>query len=381
MFFKNNSIYPIGLDISDSSLKLIQLDKIRDKIKIQAIGRADLKVGLFDKGEVVNKEEVIKAIKELVDNPLYGGVSSNEVVACLPETKTFIKLIEVERTPNNLELMIEAEIEKHVPLAIDEIYYDWQIVKKFRDKYHVLIGAAPKKIVDQYTALLTEAGLSVIALEIEPIAICRSMLREEHINFKDAFEKNYIIMDFGAVRTSLTLYSKNTILFTVTVPVSGEDITQKIAKALEIDIAQAEKAKVICGLDENKAQGVVKNILANVTSELTQKINEAIGFFEHHFPDRGPINEIILCGGGANIKNLPTVINDTIKVNANIGNALINLNEIKEDFYKILTKARDNKSKNKKLKIKPKEIEIDRDINSTFATSIGLALRNLFLDK
>lgn len=374
--FSNNSTYPIGLDISDTSLKLVQLNKIRDKVKIQAIGKTDLKDGLFDKGEIVNKDVVIREIKALVGKPSFGKVSSSEVVACLPETRTFLKLIEVERSPNNLENLMEAEIEKHVPMSLDEIYYDWEVVKKTRDKQFILIGAAPRSIVDQYTSILTEAGLSVVALEIEPVAICRSLLLEENPKLKHDFDKNYVIIDFGAVRTSLTLYSKNTILFTVSMPFSGEDITQKIATALEIDLAQAEKAKIICGLDESKAQGVVKNILANVINELTAKINEAIEFYKQHFGDRGPISQILLCGGGANIKNLYSVLFDSTKIGTSIGNALVNMDETEENLNRIFSKSSES---SKKTKAKP--IKLDQEVNSTFATSIGLALRSILLDE
>jgi len=377
MFLNNPSIYPMGLDVSDSSLKLIQLNKIRDKIRVQAIGRADLREGLFHKGEVINKAEVVKAIKELVNKPLYGEVSTTEVVACLPETSTFIKLIEVEKSPNNLENIIEAEIEKHVPLAVDDIYYDWEIVKKLRDKLQILIGVAPRKLVDNYTSILNDAGLSVVALEVEPVAICRSMLAEENQKYKGTYENNSIIIDLGAVRTSLTVYSKNTILFTVSIPISGEEITREIAKALEIDLAQAEKAKIVCGFDESKAQGVVKNILTNVINDLTQKIKNAIDFYETHFSDRGPINHITLCGGGANIKNLYSIVNQATGIETSVGNALTNVDEDKESFYRMMGKSVRSESE-KNNKSKTKIYNISPDVNSTFTTAIGLALRGLF---
>jgi Tfp pilus assembly PilM family ATPase len=64
----------------------------------------------------------------LLAKPKFGAVSTNEVNACLPDTKTFIKLIEVEKSPNPLPDIIRVEVEKHVPLAIKDIYYDWQVV-------------------------------------------------------------------------------------------------------------------------------------------------------------------------------------------------------------------------------------------------------------
>jgi type IV pilus assembly protein PilM len=272
MFFSKKSNYPIGLDISDLSLKIVQLNKVRDKVEIQAIGRISLNQGLIEDGEIKDQAKVIEAIKKLLANPKFGKVSSDEIIACLPETKTFIKLIEVAKTTNPIEEIISSEIEKYIPMSIDEIYYDWQVIENHSSKQLILIAAAPQEIVNQYIELINQAKLSTAALEIEPITICRSILAEESKKFKGEKNKNYIIIDFGAKRTSLVVYSKNTILFTVSMPIAGINITNDIAKTLDLDTSQAEKAKIICGLDELKAQGIIKNILTDTIDELVKRL-------------------------------------------------------------------------------------------------------------
>ncbi|MBU4375772.1 type IV pilus assembly protein PilM [Patescibacteria group bacterium] len=383
MFFNNNSTYPIGLDISDLSLKFVQLNKIRNKITIQAMGKTSLPAGLIEGGEIKNKEEVAKKIKKLIANPQFGKISSGEIISCLPETKTFIKLIEVERTPNPMREIISNEIEKHIPMPINEMYYDWQIIKTPDSKQSVLIGAAPQNIVSQYANLLKEAKYSIVALEIEPISICRSLLAEEALKFEGAFEKNYGIIDIGAKRTSMIIYSKNTILFTVSMPISGEEATNRIARTLKIEASQAEKAKIVCGFDERKADGIIKNILSDMAHELIKKMRETIEFYNAHFSGRGPINEILLCGGGANIKKLDEIISKELSIPAKPGNALINLSEINGKFSDILKEKHileidlNKESKNKKNKL----LSITQDASLTFSTAIGLALRGIFIEE
>lgn len=348
----NGSTYPIGLDISDLSLKLVQLDKRRDKIKIQALSRLNLPPGLIVNGEIKNQLELIKAIRKIISSPLYGKVSSEEVVACLPESKTFIKLIEVQKSPNPLADVIGSEVEKHVPLELNEIYYDWQIAEELSDKYLILIGAAPKNTVNQYTDLLDQARLSPVALEIEPIAICRSLLKEETAALKPDKSLNYGIIDVGANHTAMIFYSGQTILFTVSVPVSGEEITSKISRALNLTKEQAEKAKIICGLDENKANGIVKDILADTLKNLTEKIKEAVAFYENYFSQRGSLNLILLCGGGASIPDLGKIISQEFSVEVKLADTLVNLAEAKNKLA-----------------------------DAAFATAFGLALRGIFIDE
>lgn len=382
MLFGASSTYPIGLDISDLSLKLFQLNKFGDKIKIQAINKLELPAGLIEAGEIKNKTELIKIIGQLINKCKYGKVSSAEVTACLPESKTFIKLIEIEKTPNDQLEVIKAEIEKHIPLPTQEMYFDWQIVSDLPTKQLLLIGAAPKSIVDQYTELLDEAKLSIAALEIESISICRSLLAEEHYKFKGPFTKNYGVLDVGARHTSIIFYSKGTILFTVSLPISGNEITNKIAKTLDLNLAQAEKAKIICGLDEDKAQGIIKNILSDMISDLIEKINEALKFYQYHFSQRGPLDKIILCGGGANINNLDSIIGKAVGLNVVAGDALINLGDAKEKFSKILSETHSlDIGLAKKDKKSSQPLTITQNTELTFATAIGLALRGIFIDE
>jgi len=392
MLLTNNSTCPIGLDISDLSIKLVQLDNRRGKIKIQALSKLNLPQGIIVNGEIKNKVELIKAIKKIISDPLYGKISSEEVVACLPESKTFIKLIEIQKSPNPLTDIIGSEIEKHVPMALNEIYYDWQIIEETTDKYLILIGAAPKNIVNQYTDLLDEAKLSPIALEIEPISICRSLLKEEASNLKPIMfgaktkidaGLNYGIIDIGANHTCMIFYSGKAILFTVSMPISGEEITAKISQALNLTKEQAEKAKIICGLDENKANGVIKDILTDNLKSLVEKIKEAISFYENYFNQHGPLNQILLCGGGANIPNLEKIINQEFSVEVKLADALTNLSEEKNKFDELFTEKHTLNLKSIKLdsESKQKNLSVKQNSSATFTTAFGLALRGIFIDE
>lgn len=380
MFFYNRYNYPIGLDISDSSLKLVQLKKTNGKIGIQALSKINLPEGLFKNGEIKNQEKIIKAINNLINKPKYGNVTTREVITCLPESKTFIKLIEIQKTEENILKTIETEIKKHVPMEINEIYFDWQLIKDFPDKQLVLIGAAPRNTVNQYIDLLDKAKLSIAALEIEPVALCRCLLTEENYKFEGNANQNYGIIDIGANRSNMTVYSKNTILFSFTMPISGNEITKKIAETLKIDAKKAEKAKIICGLDENKAKGIIKNTLYKMIKELTEKINKSIIFYGRHFPDYGPIDKILLCGGGANIKNLDKILSKYLSIEVERGDALINLNEDRQKIAKIFSETHilntgfSSKNKNKTSKRTQND-------SITFSTAIGLALRGVFIDK
>jgi len=379
MFNFKNSKHIIGLDISDLNFKAVQLVRSSKKIKIQALSRIDLPKGIIERGSIKDEQVAATALHNLLSKPLYGSFTANHVVACLPETRTFIKLITVEKGPNSLATIIESEIEKYIPMSASEIYYDWQTVKTNDDNYSVLIGAAPKRIVNQYIDLIKSAKLEVSALEIEAIPICRSLLAEESIKNEKAPDSAYSIIDIGAKRTSLIVYACGSIAFTLSLPISGEEITERIAGTLEINRDQAEKAKIICGLDKTNARGIIHDILADIIQELTSKIGDAFEYYGKNHPELPPIKKIIVCGGGSNIKNLNEILANELNVEVAKGNPFININETEEEFGKNLLET--HSIKDKRMPDIVSKTSIKQSSSISYTTSIGLALRNMFLVK
>jgi type IV pilus assembly protein PilM len=361
------------------SLKLFQLQRLGKKIKIQAISRLDLPKGLIEGGVIKNQPEVLAAIKQLIAKPKFGRVSQTEIVACLPETKTFIKLIEVEKTPNDFEATLRAEMEKQIPFSFEEIYYDWQIISETSSARQVLVAAGSKEIVNQYADLINKTGIPLSALEVESVPICRSLLAEEHIKFKAPSKTTYGIIDIGAQRTSMTIYSEKTLLFTMSIPLSGDKITEQIAKILKLDFKLAEKAKIICGLDEHKAQGIVRDILSDMINELINKIKGVIRYYQDHFPGHGPLNKILLCGGGANIENISQILSQALSIEVAPGDPLTNLNESREKLLPTMIET--HQIAHEELATPDKKtLSVTQDTSLIYTTAIGLALRGIFIE-
>lgn len=374
MFITKKSKYPIGLDISDTSLKIVQLKKSKGNLAIQALGRISLPAGTMSDGEIKNEKNFSEALTKLLNKPQFGSLTTDEVSACLPDAKTFIKLISIEKSPNEIADIIETEMQKHIPLSLEDMYYDWQIIEENQETAWVLVGAAPKNIVESYVNILKSINLSPIALEIESVAICRALLREEMPKYEEQ-KGNYCLIDIGANRTGIIIYRQNTIVLSLSIPISGQEITDKIASSLEITKEQAEKAKIICGFDKSKAHGIISDLLSDMAKKLINRIKQTLEFYEDHYPDQGNIEKIILCGGGANIKNLDNLIAETLKIPVENGDIFINL---QEGDKKIKDNLKETHRLKKDKKIKTKQtLAIEQNTNLTYATAIGLALRPL----
>src|SRR3989338_3088620 len=216
MFLHDPFLGAFGLDIGDSSIKLVRLERHSPYFsptfyKIKDIRGIDLLPGYVADGELQQPEMVRKKLLLLLGKDGKNKpIKSRWVVANLPEPKTFLKLIEIETKPKDLTTEdVEFNARKHLPMDLGDVYLDWQIINNTDNTTQVLLGAVTKTISDSYTYLLESVGLNIIALEIEALSIARAMITAN----KSYEGEARMILDLGAVRSHLILYDKNSIQF------------------------------------------------------------------------------------------------------------------------------------------------------------------------
>ncbi|MFA5070074.1 MAG: type IV pilus assembly protein PilM [Patescibacteria group bacterium] len=350
------NIYPFknvfGLDISDSDIRLALLKKRGKEIIIASLNELPLPDGLIFDGEIKDDIKLRNLLGRLIKNTSGKKINTPYVNCVLPERKTFIKLIALPQSnTSDLGEAIKWEAAQHIPMSLEEMYLDWQIIDdgKRQDKnLSVLIAAAPKNIVDSYTNLLEGVGLTPISFETESMAITRSILSGQNNNLLPL-----LIIDLGGDHTNLIIFDKNSLQFSSTLSFSGKGITQKIAEGLKMTFADAEKAKIICGLETKKGKGQISKIITPLFSELIDKIGETENYYLNLFPGRQKFKKIILSGSGALLKNLDIYCQKKLNLPVDIANPLVHLN------------------------VKQSKIKILAEQACPFTTTIGLALKNL----
>lgn len=340
-----------GLDISESSLRLIQVAKSGKKYNIISQNEISLPTGIIENSYIKDSQSLANNIKKLVATAKGKKIKTSYVITVLPESKTFIKLINVYITDTeNIPQALAQEMTKHIPFSLNEIYFDWQIIGKFKpnSENKVLIGAAPIETVDSYVHTIKDAGFIPLAIEIEASAITRAIFP---LNDSTKVDEGRIIIDLGASRSSFIVYHENLVHFTMSLPVSGKDITKNISEKLQIDYNKAEEAKVLCGLDEEKCSGALRKVLVDNINNLIKKIEEAVYFYEESVQNKSSIKSIILVGGGSQLIGLDAILSEKFQIPILLANPLCNISQ------------------------QEKSAGISKKKLSSFATAIGLALR------
>ncbi|MEY4744766.1 MAG: hypothetical protein RL272_711, partial [Candidatus Parcubacteria bacterium] len=360
-----------GLDIGDRTFKLVQVRRIRrskNPYRITAWNTVDVPEGVMERGDIKDMAKAVDLLGKLVRSAK-GSLSGKAVVACLPEAKTFIKIIEIPSGSSEEELRraVLREIEQNIPLPPEEIYYDWQVIKEQQAPppepkpkqpaapdaeakpaaaetapdaeakpesvqpaaeeapvaaplMRVLMGAAPKTLVDEYTIMLEKAGLAPVALEIEATAISRAIVPADEL-----VDEAIGILDIGATRSSLVIYDRGALQMSISIPISGIAITKLVSDSLSVSVEDAELLKRECGLDSDRCEDKMWKILLPLIDDMTEKIRNALRFYKIGFPQGKKIERLYLCGGGAQFREIDTVLSRKLTIMARRGDPLTNL--------------------------------------------------------
>lgn len=329
MFLSDPFPGAFGLDIGDRGIKLVQLSYHTPWFRppfyrVKEVRGIRLPPGLIAGGVIQQPELARKKIIELL-----GGegsrktISSNWVVADLPEPQTFLKSIEIDKPAKALAYDDAAfHARKHLPADLDDSFLDWQILPgPSDDKATLLLATVPKRIADSYTYLLEGAGLNPLALEIEALSLARALITKN----KSYEGEARAIIDLGAARSSLIVYDHGCVQFSTSMRFSGDALTAAVAEGLGITAAAAEKLKIDTGLRYDKKNGAYLKIVSGLVAELTDEIRRSLSFYREHFANAHPVTRVILAGGAALLDNVDNVISQELRIAAHPGNAWKNV--------------------------------------------------------
>ncbi len=326
--FLNPKIRAFGIDLSDLSIKIANLKKAGDEFALTGFGRQEIKEGIIEQGEIKKENELIKVIKEAVKEIKGEALKTKYCIVSLPETVSFVQMVKMPlMSRQELAEAIKWELEVHIPLSREEVYYDWQVIEhppnesagQQADHLDVLIGVLPRKTVDPYLDVLKKAGLKPFIFEIESVATARALIKN------GVAPSPLMIVDFGAKRTGLFIFSGRTIFFTTSLPISNTSLVDSLSKKLNISQEKARQIKFKVGLDLGSHKSDIFEAFQPSMNELVEKIQACIDFYQEHADAGDKISGILLCGGGANLADLPEFLSDGLKMPVEIGNPWINI--------------------------------------------------------
>lgn len=269
-----------GLDIGYESIKLIQLKKSGSAFKLIAGGVSPSIHEPFLKERIKDKKGLSTVIKKAISQH---KITAKAVVSALPEIFVFTKIITMPKMSlQDLESAVPLDAASFIPFEPEQTSLDFSIVGEVKDKYEILIVAAPKTLVEDYVELIASSGLTLSLLETKPIANIRALIPQTKA-------ETTLIVDFGTRTTSVTICKGQNIRMTATLSFGG----QFFSKTVKTNDA----------------------VLANLAKSILENLKYYQGYRE-----KNPITRILLSGGTALRPGLCNYIETKTSIRTEIGN-------------------------------------------------------------
>ena len=326
MFNLTSSRRPsFGLDVSQSSVKLMMMERKGKNVVVQGIAYAAMPKGAIVGDAVADEKTFSYVIKQSIEKPQYGRINSKYVVASLPESKSFVRVIQVPlMSDNEIEGAVPFEAENFIPLPLDQVYMDWQKLGVTGDKINILIIASPKEYVENYLRVLDNCGLKTVALEVDSQSCHRALVGD---NSKDTV----LIADMQAFRSTLVMVEQGQLQFTSSIPIAGNAFTESIARALGVSSAKAEEIKRKVGFNNTADYPNVRTSLLPVLTNFGAEIKNVIRFHNEHSSVQ--VSKVLLCGGSARLGNITEFLNGELSdtgIRVELGHPWSNLATMKK---------------------------------------------------
>jgi type IV pilus assembly protein PilM len=325
-----------GLDISGTSVKVVELKHGPSKPQLVAYGGMVLPAGSMQSDSEVDLQNVANSIKQVVKK---ARIQATQCVAALPGSGVFTSIISLPDMPKNeLAESIKWQAKQYVPSPLEEVILDWHVVRETavpkpgakapapgkpgapesKKQIEVMLIAAPIALVKKYVKIIGDAGFKPLALEIEPLALARSVVgvRDEPV----------VVLDIGQAGSEISIVENGVIRLNRNTTAGGGALTRAISQSLGIDANRAEQFKRDFGLREDKLEGQIPKAVKPVLDTLIAEVRRSIEFYRDQPHTSGEIREMIVEGGTARMPELLALFSGTFGLETKIGDPWANVN-------------------------------------------------------
>lgn len=306
----------VGLDIGTSSVKLVEVKNVNGRWRLMASGVSDIpRETLEAKNPEQQRLVVVETIRKTYEK---SGIKSKWVATSLLGEAVIIRYVKMPfMTEEELRKSIIKEAEQHIPLGMDQVVLDFQILGEGQEdgqrKIDVLLVAAKIDMVDQHIATLKAAGLSSGVIDVDAFAVQNTY----EINRLESNEETVALINVGATWTTINILEGIATQFTRDIPVAGNDFTKEIQKEFNIKFSEAEELKKAHGAisieeEEFNLSAVsqkddrvlrMSDVMTPVLNKLLGEIRRSFDYYETQSRKKN-VERVILCGGSAKLKNL-----------------------------------------------------------------------------
>lgn len=320
-----------GLDIGSTYIKVAKFKKAENGLEVEAIGIGPSTERGISSDSQTDLTALSHQIKEVVSQ---ANIKSEEVAVCIPDNKVYTKIIDMPPlSERELAASLKYELEQYVPLPLDQVRTDWQILgtgnKDGKQVTSVFLVAAPTALLEKYEKVIEEAGFITSLIETETISVYRSLYPILNNPAPS------IVLHMGANTTSISVIKNGVIILVFTIDRGGLAITRAISADLGIDLTQAESFKKVYGLNKETFEGKIGRSLFPILESITTDVRKIMLMYKERYANE-QINQIVLSGGTALLPGVDIYFTNQLNIQVVLGNAfqIYNVSKVPDELMR-----------------------------------------------
>ncbi len=308
----------IGLDISSSSVKMVELASDgKSGYRVERYTIEVLPKDAVADGNIVNLEATAESVRRAWKKL---ATSTRQVAIALPASHVITKKIIVAagQREDELELQVESEANQYIPFALEEVNLDFQVVGQAPsspDEIEVLIAASRKEKVEDRVAVAESAGLKPVVMDVESYAVLSAFELIEKQLPDGGKGQITALVDVGANVMNLTVLRNGQQLYVREQAFGGNQLTQDIARLFGMTFEEAESEKRRNNLPDNYEADLLQPFVESMALE----VSRALQFF-FTSTQFNQVNHIVLAGGCAVLPGADEVVASRTQINTIIAN-------------------------------------------------------------
>lgn len=322
--FRKKKTSPIvGIDISSTAVKVIQLSRAGSRFRIDHYAMESIPPGAVNDKVIADTEAVGKAIEQALRR---ANIKTKLAAVAVAGSGVITKILQIPGTlkslsEEELESQVELEAANHIPFPIEDVRMDFDVLgpsstEGFLD---VLIAAARNETAVPIQEAAEVAGLTVEIMDVELLALenAYSIVADQ---LKIPPEDIVALVDIGAS------------VITMNIMQAGRSIYQRQqafdTKTLENELRRRQ------GCSQEEALRVLRSgvfpdefeegVMEPFRDSLSQNVNRLLQFF-YSSSEYNAVHKILLAGGGANTRGLTETLDDRLGIPSSIANPLASM--------------------------------------------------------
>lgn len=315
--FSRTKLPVVGLDISSSVVKLLELSRQNGGYRVESYAVENLPPGAVVDNNIADVEAVGNAIKKAI---MKTGAKAKEGTVAVSGASVITKTISMPSSLSDreMEAQIEMEADQYVPYPLEEVNLDFEVLgqsEKNPEMLDVLLAACRAEHVDDRVAALNIGGLECKIVDVEAYALERAC-QELAVHWPNAGEGLTVALaDIGAANTTLTVLHDRKTIYTRELNFGGNQLTEEIQQRYGMTPEEATMARRHGQLPESYGP----EVLEPFKEVVSQQVNRAIQFFLSATP-YDSIDLVVLAGGIASIPGLDDLIEQRLGVDTLLAN-------------------------------------------------------------